>query len=120
MQGGLTLELRLVKVYELSTEDEGDYIFTPSGIVIVFENNRFTIYCQGARHNLLRAAISRLPWRELEEGTSFRGIGLRLNDITSEMAQQGWTNAASIPSILRHCYELNRRHLFFLERYLEA
>jgi hypothetical protein len=114
------MELRLTHIYELSIEDEGDYIFVPSGLVIIYENLRFTVYCQNARHNVIRAALSRFAWQDLELGQSYRGSIFRLREITNDLAQYGWKDTSSIPQILRHCYDLNRRHLYFLERYLES
>lgn len=112
------MELQIKHVYELSIEDEGDYIFTPSGIVTIYENLRFTVYCQNAKHNVIRAALNRFSWTDLERGQTYRGATFRLREITNEMAQHGWVDTSAIPQILRHCYELNQRHLYFLERYL--
>lgn len=114
------MELKLDHVFELSTEAEGDYIFTPSGIVIVLENTRFQVFCQSSNHNLFRAALQRNSWEDLGKGVLYRGITFRVSEITEKMAQRGWTDTGSIPFILHHCFEMNRRHLFFLQRYLEA
>jgi hypothetical protein len=113
------LEVRIRHVYQLDVEDEGDFIFTPAGIVILYENNRFTIYCESPRHNKLRQALHRIPWNEFETGVKFRDMELRLRDLTDQMAQNGWTNADFVPHILRHTYSSNPRYFYFLKRYVD-
>ena len=114
------MEIRIRHVFQLDVEDEGDFIFVPAGMVIVFENNRFTLYCQNARHNKLRSALTRIPWADFGNGVKFKDMELRLQDLTQEMAQNGWTNATSVPHILRHALETNPRYLYFLSRYVEG
>jgi hypothetical protein len=114
----MRVDIPLRKVCLLSVEEPGDYIFTPAGVVIVTERAQFNLYCVSANHNVYRAALLRLDWTKLERGAEFRGRSFRLEDITADMAQLGWTHASAIPDILRHLYESNPRHLFFLQRYL--
>lgn len=113
------MEPDLRRVYLLSTEESGDYIFSLSGVVVVMEHqHQFHVYCPSAQHNLYRAALQRHQWEDLVHGVRFRGVEFRLEDLTREMAQHGWTQSSAIPRILRHLYESNQRQLFFLERHL--
>jgi hypothetical protein len=113
------LEVKIRRVFQLDVEEEGDFIFAPAGIVILFDNNRFTVYCESSRHNKLRAALHRIPWNEFANGVKFKNMELRLQDLTNEMAQNGWTTASSVPHILRHALSINPRYLYFLKRYVD-
>lgn len=111
------MELRLKHIFLLSVEEPNDYIFTPAGVVIVSENYKFTIFCQSSNHNLYRAAINKHTWEEFSKGVVFRGHEFRMTDLSEEMARKGWTTTGSVDAILRYIYTLNKRHLFFLEKF---
>jgi len=113
------MELRISGVYVLSVEEQGDYLFTPAGIVIKLTTNRFQIYCAGSQHNLFRAVLHRLDWGELERGLPFREMEFRLTNVTERMIQRGWTHSDAIPAILEHLWKENERHLFFLAKHIE-
>jgi hypothetical protein len=120
VEGGIGLEVQLQSVYMLSVEPPGDYIFTPSGVVIVMNNQSFKVYCISSSHNLFRAALYRHSWDELEHGVVFKETSFRLANITEDMKKQGWTHADSIPAILDYLYTQNSKQLFFLQRYITA
>lgn len=114
------MEVRLKEVYILSVEPPGDYIFTPSGVVFLMENDMFKIYCVSSSHNLYRGALHKHPWNELEQGVVFRDSAFRLENLTQEMNERGWTHAESIPAILEYLYTTNRKQLFFLAKHVET
>lgn len=112
-------DYELKRVYLLSTEEPGDYIFTLSGVVLQYTNAQFTVYCMSSNHNLYRQALHRLDWATLIAGeASYRGIEFRLNDVTDDMNRLGLSKLDDIPKILTHLYTTNRRHLFFLEKHV--
>jgi hypothetical protein len=113
------VELKIHKVYLFSVEEETDYIFTPSGIVLVLNNNNFKLYSTSSHHNRFRSVLNKFSWSELEHGVSFRNAEYRIDDVTDEFENQGWTSVDSIPDILRHLYTANRLQLFFLQRYVD-
>ncbi|MCL6518118.1 MAG: hypothetical protein K6T67_14345 [Alicyclobacillus sp.] len=104
------------RVYLLSVEEPGDYVFTPEGVVVLLENGHFQLYCPSASHNRFRAALNRFSWDELENGVVYRDASMRLTDITADMALCGWTDPSSVPAMLRHLYRQNPKHLHFLRR----
>jgi hypothetical protein len=106
-------------VYLMESEDPGDVVYAPSGIVVSLTNQKFTVYSNSADHNRLRNVLSRFAWAELLEGVQFRDTEYRLTDLTEEMTQHGWSTASAIPAMLRHLYESKPRHLFFLKRHVE-
>jgi hypothetical protein len=114
------MEHNLTRVYLLATEEPGDYVYTLSGVVTVWNNTEFQVYALPSNHNRFRNALLRNTWTDLENGIVFRDVHFRLTDITDEMFHYGWTKVSAIPQILKHLYENNRRHLFFLKRYVEA
>lgn len=114
------MEIHLKRVYLLSVEEAGDYIFTPDGVVVLLENGHFRLYCPNSSHNRYRAALNKFPWEELERGVVFRETGIRLADITSDIQRRGWTDTSSIPALLAHLYEENPKHLHFLRRLVSS
>ncbi len=114
------METRIDKVYVLSIEEPGDFVFQPAGVVIVFENRHFQVYSTSADHNRLRATLHRYAWGDLELGVSHQGTDYRLEDVTEDTARHGWVHAGSTPQILRWLYENNPRQLFFLARFVQS
>jgi hypothetical protein len=100
----------------LSVEEPGDYLFEPAGVVILLHNRHYQVYCTSANHNRFKAALNRFAWGDLENGVVYRETSYRLTDVTQEMARRGWLEADNTPDILRHLYEENPRHLFFLAK----
>lgn len=112
------MDLEITRVYILSVEEPGDFIFTPGGAIVLFANGQFKVFCVPSSHNLFRAALNRHSWEQLEKGIEYKGAEFRVDDVTTDMTNKGWTHASSIPLILRNLYESNPRHLFFLERFV--
>lgn len=109
---------KIRNVYEISVEESGDYIFTPTGVVIVLENGQFSVYSESARHNFLRRALMRYPWDQmLYESAEEQDISVRLRDMTEEIAKKIGTGPWGTDAILQTCYDMNPRQLFFLQRY---
>jgi hypothetical protein len=114
------MEHKLTRVYLLATEEPGDYVFTLSGVVTLWDNTEFNVYALPSNHNRFRNAILRNSWADLEDGVVFRDVHFRLTDITDEMFHYGWTEVSTIPQILKHLYKKHTRHLFFLKRYIDV
>ncbi|MCL6442819.1 MAG: hypothetical protein K6T83_05065 [Alicyclobacillus sp.] len=113
------MDLKLKHCFLLSMEEPGDYIYSLAGVVVVFQNQKYSLYCASSQYNRIRAALNRVTWEDLMQGIVFRETGYRTEDITAEMASNGWNTSSSIPAILAHLWKSNPRHLFFLERYLQ-
>lgn len=108
----------IAKVYEISVEPSGDYIFTASGVVVLYQNGRFRVYSESAKHNFLRRAISRHAWAELLETVVEQDTSVRLRDVTDDVQNKYGPSAISTEAVLSICYKSNPKQLFFLERYL--
>lgn len=104
----------------MEREGPDDLVFTPVGVVIGLSNQKFTVYSNSAEHNRLRTVLSKYPWADLQEGIRVRDTEYRLTEITAQMTQLGWEKLSTIPTILRHLYQTQQRHLFFLERHVNA
>ncbi|WP_026961965.1 hypothetical protein [Alicyclobacillus herbarius] len=114
------METRIDKIYILSVEEPGDFVFSPAGVVILLENKHFKVYSSSSEHNRYRATLQRYSWKELEDGIHHRGADYRLEDVTADMARHGWVDASSTPDILHCLYETNPRQMFFLKRVLQS
>lgn len=109
---------KITQVYEVSVEDPGDYIFTPSGIVIALENGQFQVYSENARHNFLRRTLMRHDWDKLLlDSVAEQGSAVRLRDVTKDLTKNMGFSTWSTEAVLETCYEMNPRQLFFLRRY---
>lgn len=109
------METRLHGVYLLSVEEPGDYIFIPSGVVILMERQQFQVYCAKSSHNLYRQAIHKYAMDELLKGVQYRDHGFRLEEVEAPMGRNAWVDTSNIPEILHFLYQQNPRHLFFLK-----
>ncbi len=112
------MDVTIRRVYILNVEEADDIVFTPAGVVILLENGTFTVYCPKSSHNRFRAAVSKHNWESLESGIEFKGAHFRLEDVSPELKNRGWTHASSIPDILQFLLETKRKYLFFLAAYL--
>ncbi len=113
------MDPKIQSVCLMEREGPGDLVFTPVGIVIGLTNQKFTLYSSSADHNRLRGVLSKYAWHDLSEGIRVRDTEYRLTDMTAEMTQRGWGAVSAIPTILRHLYDSQPRHLFFLQRHVE-
>ncbi|EJY56425.1 hypothetical protein URH17368_0950 [Alicyclobacillus hesperidum URH17-3-68] len=109
---------KIRRIFEASIEEAGDYIFTPSGVIILMESGDFQIYSESARHNLLRRTCMRYAWDQLVDGVKVDELNIRIRDITADLrrrldSENEWTT----DEILKTWYEQNPRQLFFLRRY---
>lgn len=112
------MESVIDRVYVLEVEEPGDTILSPQGIVIVLQNQRFTVYSTGANHNLFRTVLHRTPWPLLEQGIRFKNYMFRATDITASILEQGLQKASDSLAILSHLYTSNQRHYYFLKRFM--
>ncbi|MCL6592979.1 MAG: hypothetical protein K6T31_03305 [Alicyclobacillus sp.] len=110
-------EVRVFKVYVLSTEERPGDVFTASGVVVRLTDGRFSVYCPSASHNLFKAAVDKFPWNELEVGVTFRGTALRLTDLTQRL-ESAAGNGQPVTTLLAALYHENPRQYFFLRRFL--
>lgn len=108
----------ITHIFDIGVEFAGDYIFTPAGILIVYQQGRFKIFSESAQHNFLRRTISRHPWTALLDTVVERGTSVRLRDITDEIEDKNGFSELNTETVLEMCYEANPRQLFFLRRYL--
>jgi hypothetical protein len=110
----------ITRVFEISVEAPGDYIFTPVGIVMIFRNQQFQVYSESAQHNFLRRVLHRHPWDQLLTGVKERGSNVRLRDLTEEIENKIGLDTDSTEAVLELCYRMNPRQLFFLQRYFSS
>lgn len=108
---------KIAQVFEASIEEQGDYIFTPSGLVILLQNGNFHIYSESARHNFLRRACMRHSWEDLREGVKEQDLYVRIRDVTEELSRKIDPDDWTVEAVLETCYSQNPRQLFFLRRY---
>ncbi|WAH34994.1 hypothetical protein [Alicyclobacillus dauci] len=107
----------IAKVFEVSVEEAGDYIFSPAGVVIVFRNQQFQVFTESARHNFLRRVLTRHPWDKLLTAVTEHGVSVRLRDVTEDVSNKIGLDAMSTEAVLEACYESNPLQLFFLRRH---
>ncbi|MCL6592414.1 MAG: hypothetical protein K6T31_00425 [Alicyclobacillus sp.] len=113
-------EVRVSKVYLLSTEERPGDVYTVTGVVVRMSDGRFSVFCPSASHNLYKAAVDKFPWNELERGVSFRGTAMRLTDWTQRLTGSPEGNEQPVSSLLAALYQENPRQYFFLRRFLPA
>lgn len=105
------------KVYILEVEEPGDDVLSPQGVIIVLQNQRFTVYSTGANHNTFRSVLHKTPWPLLEQGIRLKNFGYRATDITPSILELGLHKASDSVAILWQLYETNPRQYYFLKRY---
>ncbi|WP_157071001.1 hypothetical protein [Alicyclobacillus acidiphilus] len=108
---------KITRIFEASIEEQGDYIFTPSGVVLLLHNGNFLIYSESARHNFLRRTCMRHGWDDLVEGVREQGLYVRIRDVTNDVQKRLDPDTWSVEAVLDTWYSQNPRQLFFLQRY---
>lgn len=109
---------RIDKVYLLETEMPEDSFYVPSGLVVVGERQKITVFCLNSTHNLYRSAVIRHDWEALERGVVYRNIGFRIRPLNHQVFEFDWRDANRLPDIFRTMQAQYPRHLYFLSELL--
>ncbi|QQE76842.1 hypothetical protein [Alicyclobacillus sp. SO9] len=105
-------------IFVLSVEEPGDYVFEPSGVVVLYSNKKFQLYSTSANHNRFRAALNRFSWTELTKGVVWKDAEYRITPVEDSVKQTDWEDPQQVPAVLQRLYNMNPKYLFFLERHL--
>ncbi|ARU63083.1 hypothetical protein CBW65_20455 [Tumebacillus avium] len=107
----------ITKVYTLNVEDPGDYYYKPEGVLFIDEQGNYTLFAADSRHNFLRTAVHKFPYKDLEEGVEYRNHHLQLNDVTLQYAPRFDMVVDEMLDILQAVFTGSPRQFFFLERF---
>jgi len=104
----------MVNAFLIHVEPEGDFFFTPEGILITIDNLSYQVYSLDSRHNFLRAAVTKFPLDLLQgEGVTYRGAQIKLEPIRSIDTKIDKAKA-TVFSLLSELYLANPERYFFL------
>ncbi len=108
----------MLSVYLIHVEPEGDFFFTPEGVLITLDNISYQVYCLDSRHNFLRAAVTKFPLAQLTgDGVMYRGANIKLEPLQSLETNHDKAKEASF-TILEEIYRSNPERYFFLSKYV--
>ncbi len=107
----------MVHAYLIHVEAEGDYFFTPEGVLIVVDNLSYQVYSLDSRHNFLRAAVTKFPLDKLlGDGVSYRGAQVKLEPIANLDAKRERVRETA-RHLLSELYHSNQERYFFLKKH---
>ncbi|ASS75121.1 hypothetical protein CIG75_09110 [Tumebacillus algifaecis] len=106
---------RITNVYLINVEEPDDYYYKPEGVLFLDEQGHFTLFTADSRHNFLRAAVQKFPYKELEESVIYRNHQVQLNDVTLQYEERFDLHVDDMLPILHAIYNGSPRQFFFLE-----
>ena len=108
----------MVNAFLIHVESEGDFFFTPEGVLLTVDNLSYQVYSLDSRHNFLRAAVTKFPLEQLlGDGVTFRGAQIKLEPIGAIAAGIDRVKESS-RTIIGDLYQSQPERYFFLKKFL--